>query len=168
MLTCRRRRETSRFHGAAAAGVTGTDLSVLKNFLCYKAMMGDPVKRQRKEIAERAILAAAAREWVKVHKAFEVEIDAAILIAAASGVDSVELMLPVAEVLHAKALEGDVVAIKEVFDRVSGKVAQELQVDRIGLDDLEAALEEISARRRLGVQPVRAVLEEIDVTPEGT
>jgi len=45
------------------------------------------------------------------------------------GGDPVLLLMPVARALVGKALGGDVVAVKEVFERVSGKVVQEVGVD---------------------------------------
>ena len=88
-------------------------------------MSGAPIKRARREIAEQAVLRAAHEALVLSRE----EIDKAILRGWEEGGDPVLLLMPVARALVGKALGGDVVAVKEVFERVSGKVVQEVGVD---------------------------------------
>jgi len=88
-------------------------------------MSGAPIKRARREIAEQAVLRAAHEALVLSSE----EIDKAILRGWEEGGDPVLLLMPVARALVGKALGGDVVAVKEVFERVSGKVQQEVVVD---------------------------------------
>lgn len=132
-------------------------------------MAGSAIKRARREIAEQALLRAATKHAVdnailKAHELTE---------AGVFGIDAVTLMAPVAEALHKQALTGDVTAIREVLDRVSGKVAQEIISDPIGLEDLESALTQISERRRaraLAAQnlPALPAGPERAITPSGT
>ena len=88
-------------------------------------MSGAPIKRARREIAEQAVLRAAHEALVLSRE----EIDKVILRGWEEGGDPVLLLMPVARALVGKALGGDVVAVKEVFERVSGKVVQEVGVD---------------------------------------
>ena len=71
-------------------------------------MPGAPIKREKRRIAREAILRAA--------------VDHAVREGWKTGRDPVELMKPVAAALHTEALKGDVGAIREVFDRVEGRV----------------------------------------------
>lgn len=50
------------------------------------------------------------------------------------------LFEPVAKALWDQALTGDVAAIKELYDRTEGKVAQEIQVDRTETHGVDAGL----------------------------
>lgn len=60
----------------------------------------------------------------------------------------------VAEAIVNKALEGDVPAIKEIFDRVDGKVPQENHnTNEVGDNTLAALLEAIDGRSRDIVSP---------------
>ena len=60
----------------------------------------------------------------------------------------------VAEALVVKAMEGDVPAIKEIFDRVDGKVPQENHnTNEMGDNTLEALLRAIDGRSRDIVAP---------------
>ena len=60
----------------------------------------------------------------------------------------------VAEAIVIKALEGDVPAIKEIFDRVDGKVPQENHnTNEMGENTLEALLKAIDGRSRDIVAP---------------
>jgi hypothetical protein len=128
----------------------------------YNARMaGSPIKRARREIAEQAVLRAAHESLTLSNR----EVDRAILKAYEEGGDPVLLMMPTARALVGAAEGGDAAAIREVFDRVSGKVAQEVVVDPMGLDDLEGALEAISERRRARMLELQGV--EVDVTPVG-
>jgi len=74
---------------------------------------GSAIKTVRRRLAREAILQQAA-------------IDAAIVGGYREGVDPVLLLLDVAKALLAKAREGDVPAIREVHDRVDGRVPQQL------------------------------------------
>ncbi len=106
-------------------------------------MAGRPLTHARKQVAENAILKAA-----EAHLRTS-DIDAAIVRAWEDGKDPALLMFPAAKALHDAALAGDVAAIKEIFDRVSGKVAQGHEVDEGQLEDsLEAVLQRISERRK--------------------
>ncbi len=120
-------------------------------------MAGSPIKRARREIREQSLLRAAA-------------IDQAILDGYERGIDPVVLMMPVAAKVYRMAVHGDpenpvtLAACKEVLDGVAGKMAQEVSVDALGLDDLEDALVAISERRRARALEAQRV-PEIDVTP---
>ena len=60
----------------------------------------------------------------------------------------------VAEAIVIKALDGDVPAIKEIFDRVDGKVPQENHnTNEVGDNTLAALLEAIDGRSRDIVTP---------------
>ena len=87
-------------------------------------MAGSGIKRRRREIAEQAVL-RAAHELLMLSTA---EVDRAILEAYRSGEDPVLLMLPTARALVKAAEGGDVGAIRETFDRVSGKVVQGVEL----------------------------------------
>ncbi len=76
----------------------------------------------------------------------------AILRGHAEGTDPVEILEPYAQKLKDMALDGDLGALKEVFDRVDGKPAQEFIADEDQLEEsLEAVLERISEKRKLAL-----------------
>ena len=73
-------------------------------------MAGSPIKHERNRIVQAAILSAME-----------------------TGQTPEQFVKPYTDVLRAKALEGDMAAMKELFDRLDGKPAQ--QVALTGADD---------------------------------
>lgn len=69
-------------------------------------MSGSPIKHERNRLVREAILRGAE-----------------------DGSDPVEYLLPYTDKLKMMALEGDLGALREVFDRVDGKAAQEIVTD---------------------------------------
>lgn len=95
-------------------------------------MAGSPLKRARRDIAEQALF-RAAEERLREKALSNSAIDVAILRGYEEGRDPVDLMLPTARALLDAAEAGDVGAVREVFDRVSGKVVQEVSGDVGGI-----------------------------------
>ena len=69
------------------------------------AMAGSPIKHERNRIVQAAILSAME-----------------------TGQTPEQFVKPYTDVLRAKALEGDMAAMKELFDRLDGKPAQQVQL----------------------------------------
>jgi hypothetical protein len=92
-------------------------------FLCANRLMaGAPKKNVRRRIARDVILRAAA-------------LDKAVADSEALACDPADLMLPMGVALYEKAKTGDVPALKEVFDRVDGKLVQEVELGGDGTVD---------------------------------
>ena len=68
-------------------------------------MAGSPIKHERNRIVQAAILSAMQ-----------------------TGQTPEQFVKPYTDVLRAKALEGDMAAMKELFDRLDGKPAQQVQL----------------------------------------
>ena len=68
------------------------------------------------------------------------KIDEAIKKAGITGADPVDIFLPIMLAHVDKALEGDMGAIKEIWDRSMGKVQQEIKVDRESTVNVDAGL----------------------------
>ena len=68
-------------------------------------MAGSPIKHERNRIVQAAILSAME-----------------------TGQTPEQFVKPYTDVLRAKALEGDMAAMKELFDRLDGKPAQQVQL----------------------------------------
>lgn len=127
-------------------------------------MAGSAIKRRRREIAEQAVL-KAAHESLMMSTA---EVDRVILQAYADGEDPVLLMMPTARALVKAAKEGDVPAIREVFDRVSGRVGQDVEGGGVVVDGgFLLSMGELLGRLTAGGGARLERLAEIDVTPIG-
>ena len=89
-------------------------------------MAGSPIKHERNRIVQAAILSAME-----------------------TGQTPEQFVKPYTDVLRAKALEGDMAAMKELFDRLDGKPAQQVQLS----GDADGA-------------PIRHRVEQVIVDPE--
>ena len=73
-------------------------------------MAGTPIKHERNRLVREAILRGME-----------------------TGADPVDFIKPYTDVLRTKALDGDIAAMKELFDRLDGKPKQ--QIEATGADD---------------------------------
>jgi hypothetical protein len=95
-------------------------------------MSGSPKKAARAQVWDDAYAKAMRLRWPKI--------DEAINKAGITGDDPVDIFLPIMLAHVDKALEGDMPAIKEIWERSMGKVQQEIKVDRDSTVHVDAGL----------------------------
>ena len=95
-------------------------------------MPGSSKKAARAQVWDDAYAKAMELRWPQV--------DEAIKKSGITGADPVDIFLPIMLAHVDKALEGDMGAIKEIWDRSMGKVQQEIKVDRDSTVHVDAGL----------------------------